>query len=83
LAVRALFLAVLAQLSGRALIRIARFKSNNDYAAELKQHAHVHADMTPVFRQCMGTYEAIWYGDHVATRDDIEAFLNNHKRICT
>lgn len=81
LAVRAFFLAMLARLAGAELIRIARFKSNNDYAGELARHAHVQPDLLPTFLTGAATFESVWYGDHAASLDTAGAVWDCHNRL--
>ena len=81
LATRALFLAILAKLAHGELLRIARFKSNNEYAHELARHAHVHPGLLSDFREGAYAFEAVWYGEHEATRETFERLLECHNRL--
>lgn len=67
LAARALFLAMLAWLAEDGLVRLARFKSNRDYAGELRQRSHVHPQLLDTFCASARMYEAVWYGPHLAS----------------
>ncbi len=66
LGLRALFLATLAHLAHSQWIRIARHKSNRDYARELARRAHADADPGRLFRESARIYESVWYGTHEA-----------------
>ncbi|MBN2308163.1 MAG: hypothetical protein JXR94_04285, partial [Candidatus Hydrogenedentes bacterium] len=81
LALRALFLATLACLDSRELIRIAKFKSNRDYERELIRRAHAEPAVVAAFGQNMGLFESVWYGTHEITRSRLDAFVQNHERI--
>jgi hypothetical protein len=69
LAARAYFLATLAVLAARNLIRIVRSKSNMDYARELARYAHEAPHLRERFAESMGAYEAVWYGSHPSSAD--------------
>ncbi len=75
LAARALFLAMLAWLAEDGLVRLARFKSNRDYAGELRQRSHVHPELLDTFCASARMYESVWYGPHVASEDFIRGGL--------
>lgn len=81
LAIRALFLAMLARMARLDLIRIARFKSNREYGLELARHQHARPDLLPAFRQGAGIYESVWYGEHEASKDGFDAVHACHERI--
>ncbi|HPO11831.1 MAG TPA: DUF4129 domain-containing protein [Candidatus Hydrogenedentes bacterium] len=81
LAIRALFLAMLARMSRLDLIRIARFKSNRDYGVELARHQHARPELLPAFRQGAGIYESVWYGEHEANKDGFDAVYACHERV--
>ena len=81
LALRALFLAILASLNQRELIRIARFKSNRDYEQDLRHRAHVAPDLLDTFRRSVVTYETVWYGAHQATQEGYVNVMANLERL--
>jgi hypothetical protein len=62
LAIRALFLATLADLARREIISLARFKSNRDYERELKRRSAAVPNRAQSFTALVSTYERIWYG---------------------
>ncbi len=67
---RALFLAALASLGQRGWVRIARHKSNRDYARELEQRAQ--EELYAAYTGHMRLFERSWYGDYPVTPTDIE-----------
>ncbi len=75
LAQRALFLALLATLARRELIKICRAKTNHDYTSELRRRAHVAPGALAGFQESAGVYEASWYGDHPVTDQGIQRLL--------
>jgi Domain of unknown function (DUF4129) len=81
LAMRALFLGTLANLSHRELVRIARFKSNRDYERELRRRAHAEPTVIDSFGESVVQFERIWYGTHPATDDLFRAFSEHQERI--
>ncbi len=80
LAIRALFLAMLARLARRDLIRIARHKSNREYGVELTRHAHTHPELLPAFLRGAEIYESVWYGEHEAGPEGYEAVHACHEQ---
>jgi hypothetical protein len=62
LAIRALFLATLADLARREIVSLAKFKSNRDYERELKRRSAAVPDRAKFFSGLVAAYERIWYG---------------------
>lgn len=81
LAVRAAWLACLAHLGQRDLLRIARHKSNRDYALELHRRARDRAALLGAFQANLQTFEATWYGRHPVTSETFEGFAGNLETI--
>lgn len=81
LAVRALFLASLAHLGERGLLKVARFKSNRDYRGELSLKARSMPEVIDAFAENVGLFEWVWYGLHEAGDDSVEHFTHNYERI--
>lgn len=81
LAVRALFLATLAHLGEKGLLKIARFKSNRDYRSELALRARSLADLRRAFDENTGLFERSWYGMHRLAEGALEFYLKNHGLI--
>ncbi len=83
LALRAFYLASLAHLAAKNLIRIARFKSNREYERELRRRAHAFPDLISIFDDNLSTLERIWYGTHHADRGLVDQFAANVEKIKT
>ena len=81
LALRALYLAGLAQLADGSLISIHRSKSNQDYARELRRKARGKAELQNVFAENMSAFEQSWYGMHDVDQGAVERFENNLARM--
>jgi len=79
--IRALFLATLAHLGERGLLKIARFKSNRDYRAELLLRARGLADLRRAFDENTTLFERVWYGLHRPASGSVEGYLKNHGLI--
>lgn len=83
LAIRAFYLASLAHLAARNLIRIAQFKTNRDYVGELQRRAHALPGLVPLFGENLTTFERIWYGMHEATSDLASEFMRRVEQLRT
>ncbi|HEX8295085.1 MAG TPA: DUF4129 domain-containing protein [Chthoniobacteraceae bacterium] len=81
LALRALYLALLAHLGGRQLIQLARHKSNRDYHRELRRRARAQAELLETFQQTLRAYERGWYGSHPVTAETLGEFSQSLDRI--
>ena len=81
LAMRAFYLAGLAHLAGRNLIRLAKFKSNRDYERELCRRAHSFPDLLSVFGETVSVFDRIWYGLHEVNGELVQQFAANVERI--
>jgi hypothetical protein len=81
LALRAFYLAALAHLGRRELIRIARFKSNHDYEMELRRRAHSRPDLLGAFAETVRLFDRVWYGRHEITAGDLNGFQTSVERI--
>ena len=81
LAMRAFYLAVLAHLSLRELITIARHKSNHDYERELQRRARLQAELLSAFHENLSIFEGAWYGSHPVTEESLGQFAINLERI--
>lgn len=77
LALRAFYLASLAQLAARHLITIARFKSNRDYERELLRRGHSWPDLLARFSHNVSTFDRIWYGMHPVDPGLVDTFAAN------
>ncbi|MBM3289537.1 MAG: DUF4129 domain-containing protein [Candidatus Hydrogenedentes bacterium] len=81
LAMRALFLASLAALARRELVRIAKAKSNREYLRELERVAHAVPDAPPLFATGVRAFERVWYGNHDTDRFAFREFESGQERI--
>jgi hypothetical protein len=81
LGLRALYLASLAHLARRELIRIARFKSNQDYERELRRRTRSLPDLPAMFSENVSVFERAWYGLHEVTQDGLRRFQSNLEKI--
>ena len=81
LAMRALFLASLAVLSHRDLVRVSKSKSNREYLRELERRAHAAPAVPPLFAAGMRAFERVWYGAHEADRAMFAEFVANQERV--
>lgn len=71
LALRALHLAVLAHLAARDCLRIARHRTNRQYAAELARRARARPALLAAFAEITADFERAWYGAHPATAETL------------
>lgn len=81
LALRALYLASLAHLAQREMIRLARHKSNRDYLWEVGRRARALPEVTAAFSTNVGSFDRVWYGRHEATDELVREFRSNVERI--
>jgi hypothetical protein len=81
LALRAFYLAGLAYLADRSLISIARGKSNQDYARELRRKARGKPELLAVFAQNLGVFERTWYGMYDVDLGTVQQFETNLARM--
>jgi len=81
LALRASYLASLAHLGHRELIRLAKYKSNHDYDRELQRRARANPELLTAFDRNLDTFERAWYGEHEVTTETLGDFSQNLDRI--
>ena len=81
LALRALYLASLAHLAQRELVRLARHKSNRDYVREVDRRARAVPELVAAFQENVGAFDRVWYGRHEATDAVVQSFRANVERI--
>ena len=81
LALRAFYLASLAQLAARNLISIARFKSNRDYERELRRRAHAFPVLLTTFGDNLSVFERSWYGTHAVDGELVQTFAAGVERL--
>jgi hypothetical protein len=80
-ALRALYLSVLALLADHQRVKIARYKSNRDYARELGRRAHAEPELLAIFDWCINVFERSWYGMHPVDRQRLDQFRDRQERI--
>ena len=83
LAIRAFYLAILADLADHELITIEKFKSNRDYEMELHRRAHQKEGLLPAFSKSREIFERVWYGMYKIGRPDLDNFAAIQKRVMT
>jgi hypothetical protein len=81
LALRALFLAILALLASHRFILVERWKSNSDYETELRRRAKNRSDLLALFAQSRLGFERCWYGADSITSEDLESYNGIYERI--
>jgi len=81
LAARALFFSCLAVLAQREVIRIARFKSNMDYANEMARRAGALGEAPAAFSESALIYESVWYGEHLANAETLNRLHACQERL--
>jgi hypothetical protein len=81
LALRAMYLALLAHLARLDLIHIARYKSNLDYRRELQRRAHDRVGAMEAFSDNILLFERTWYGRHDVTENLIRQFEDNGRNL--
>ena len=81
LALRAFYLSILAFLSQREMIFIAKYKSNRDYKKELDRRGHAYPELPGVFSENVAEFEKGWYGNHPVTETILHSFKVNIHRI--
>lgn len=67
LALRAVYLASLAHLARRELVRLAAFKTNREYHLELLRRARAIPSLPPEFAATAAVFDRVWYGNHPAS----------------
>ena len=81
LALRALFLATLANLGEKRLLHISRTKSNGDYSRELSWRARGREELNESFTHQVRTFDRVWYGRHEVSPELMDKFEQQHERI--
>ncbi|MEY4483631.1 MAG: hypothetical protein RL693_1083, partial [Verrucomicrobiota bacterium] len=81
LALRALFLATLANLGEKRLLQITRAKSNGDYVREIGWRARDREPLYRGFAEQVRTFDRVWYGWHEVDADLMKRFEMQHEQI--
>ena len=83
LALRAFYLATLADLAENELITIEKFKSNREYENELHRRAHQKEGLLKAFSNSREVFERVWYGMYEIKRPDLDQYAAIQKRMMT
>jgi hypothetical protein len=83
LALRALYLAMLAYLARQEFITLAKYKSDREYELELRRRSHSQPLLAGVFAENRVIFESSWYGLHEVTPGIMEHFSRNQEKIRT
>ncbi len=86
LALRAVYLASLAHLAHRELVRLAPAKSNRDYLIELRRRARSLPSIPDAFARTAARFDRVWYGRHEASPDliaEVRSELDAMRRTAT
>ena len=81
LALRALYLSLLAGLGERKLLVIARHKSNRDYLQELRRRTRDRPEVPGVFGRSVGSFERVWYGSHPVDDHLLDSFQADREQV--
>lgn len=81
LALRALYLSILAYLSQKEMILIAKHKSNRDYKMELNRKSYAYPDLLGLFSSNVLEFEKGWYGNHPVSEEVLLSFRSNQDKI--
>ena len=82
-AIRAFYLAILADLAAHELITIEKFKSNREYEIELRRRAHQKEGLLKAFSKSREVFERVWYGMYKISRPDLDHYAAIQKRLMT
>jgi hypothetical protein len=80
-ALRALYLALLADLADHGRLVIARYKTNQDYYGELARREFDAPDVLALFDRCRKAYDRVWYGMHAVSAEQVAQFKSHQERI--
>lgn len=79
LALRALYLATLAQLAAEGLITLIKSKTNLDYERELRRRAPAHGKRIESFAVRRQEFESVWYGRGIAAEEAVRAWFDEFR----
>lgn len=80
-ALRAYYLASLADLADQDFVIIRKSKSNLEYCREVERHAHAVPEIASRFKNNVSVFDKVWYGRYQVTKSLINAFRENCDRI--
>jgi hypothetical protein len=81
LALRGFYLASLAHLGRRELLRIAKFKSNREYQTELCRRAPAQSSLHLAFSELVSTFDWAWYGLGEVDNAILASFCDKLERV--
>ena len=81
LALRAFYLAGIAFLGRKELVRPHKAKSNREYQMELDRRSRSTPGIMPFFTKNVLIFERCWYGGRTVERESLDEFLANLERI--
>ncbi|HEX4230947.1 MAG TPA: DUF4129 domain-containing protein [Bryobacteraceae bacterium] len=82
LALRALYLSILAALARAGLITISRGKSNRDYLREVQRRGRrLGPQLAAIFGSTVQTFEKTWYGTFLVTAEVLDEFEENVQQL--
>jgi hypothetical protein len=82
LALRALYLSILASLARASLITVARGKSNRDYLREVQRRGkRLGPELSGMFGRSIQMFEQSWYGTFLVTEGVLEDFEGNLREL--
>lgn len=81
LALRALYFACIVRLAEAGLLIMDRSKSDRDYERELRRRAHAIPSLVEAFSGNVVMFQRSWYGMHGTSREMVEIFQENYRRI--
>jgi len=82
-ALRAFYLASLAHLAAQEVIRVAAFKSNRDYLAEVQRRTKNAPGLFPVFKENVEEFDRVWYGRYPVDMAIVSRFQANTRTLCS
>jgi hypothetical protein len=81
LALRAFYFATLTRMEHQGWIRLARHKSNRDYAGELARRLGSRTEIKATFAESLVLFEAGWYGTRETTLGILEQMASNRRLL--
>jgi hypothetical protein len=83
LALRAFYLASLSHLAAQEVIRVAAFKSNREYLAEVRRRTRGAPGVFPAFKQNVEEFDRVWYGRYPVDMEILARFQANTRSLCS
>ena len=81
LALRAVFLSILAHLGRSDRVTIAPYKANRDYIADLQRRTHDRPDIINLFASAVVTVECHWYGSELTSFETVTHMRSISKQL--